>query len=263
MPALVSCGEQPQPQRVLLGTTTSVHDSGLTDELARAFAAAHPAHRLVVLAVGSGEALRLAERGDVDVVISHSPDDEVAFMAAGYGEARLPVMHNMFVLLGPPDDPAAAAQAPLLEALRRIRDRGLPFVSRGDRSGTHRAEQALWARAGVVPDWAGYVEGGAGMADVLRLAAARRAYTLSDAATWATLRQGLRLRVVQDGDPLLKNEYSVIVSRAAGNVEGARAFADWLRGPEARQLIGDFRGSTGAEPLFIPEAGSPAPESTP
>jgi tungstate transport system substrate-binding protein len=251
---LAACRGTAEPPRILLGTTTSVQDTGLADELVRAFSAADGRWRLVVVAVGSGQALRMAERGDFDVVITHAPADEAAFMAAGHGESRAAIMSNEFVLLGPPADPAGAAGLPLTDGLRRIAGAAAPFISRGDASGTHQAELAILADAGVEAPWAGYTEAGAGMADVLRVASARGAYTLSDRATWEIVRAGVQLRIVHEGDARLDNPYSVIVPRGARNAEGARAFAAWLAGAAGQLFIAGFTGAGSGQPLFQPVA---------
>jgi tungstate transport system substrate-binding protein len=260
--ASAACSSPDQRERLVLGTTHTLQDSGLLDELGRLFSAAHPEYRLSVVVAGSGETLALARRGDFDVVLTHSPEDEAAFLAAGHGESRHPVMHNHFLLLGPPDDPAGAAGAAgVREALIRIEAAGAGFVSRGDDSGTHRRERALWADAGLLPDWNGYIEAGASMADVLRLAAQRRAYTLADLATWEVLRHELQLRAISDADVSeLRNPYSVIVAAAARSPDGARAFSRWVREPQAQSLIGGFGRAADGRTLFTPANPAPAPE---
>jgi tungstate transport system substrate-binding protein len=248
------CAERPDDgRRLILGATHTLEDSGLLPVLVAAWDTAQREDRLSVVVAGSGEILTLGRRGDVDVLLTHSPDDEVAFMAAGHGRSRQPVMHNEFVLLGPPTDPAGAGGASdVVEAMRRIDAADAAFVSRGDDSGTHRRERALWAEAQVVPRRAGYVEAGVAMADLLRLASQRRAYTLSDRATYEVLRPQLQLAVLQEGDPRLYNPYSVIVVTAAANPDGAERFARWLRDGAAQSLIAAF-GNRYADdsPLFV------------
>ncbi|HUF49781.1 MAG TPA: substrate-binding domain-containing protein [Longimicrobiales bacterium] len=251
---VTACGTA--PARLVLGTTHTVEDSGLLETLTASFNSAATGHRLSVVVAGSGEILTLARNGDLDVLLTHSPDDESAFIAAAHGESRQPVMHNDFVIVGPVLDPArvaAAADAPAgLLAIERAR---APFVSRGDDSGTHRMERSLWAHAHELPDWPGYVEAGVGMADALRLAQQRRAYLLSDRATYERLRAELpELRIVHEGDRRLRNQYSVIVVHAARNADGARAFAEWIRSAAAQELI--LRHGTDAQgrPLFTPDA---------
>ena len=242
--------------RVFLGTTHTVEDSGLLERLVAGFEDAGSGYRLTVIVAGSGEILAMARRGDLDVLLTHSPEDELAFIAAGEGEFRQPVMYNDFVLLGPAADPAGAAAAmDAPAALRAVQRARAAFVSRGDDSGTHRMERALWAHADTLPQWPGYLEAGAGMADVLRLANQRRAYVLSDRATYEKLRDELTaLRVVHEGDARLRNQYSVIVVDSARNAAGARAFAEWIRTPAAQQSIQQHGVDRSGRPLFTPDA---------
>jgi tungstate transport system substrate-binding protein len=166
------------------------------------------------------------------------------------------VMYNDFVLVGPLADPASAdSAADAADALRRIMQHASGFVSRGDDSGTHRKELELWAAAQASPAWSGYVQAGTGMADALRLADQRAAYTLADRATWESLRDGLpALRIVHEEDPRFHNQYSVITVEDAAETDGARAFADWIRGPAAQELINGFGADRAGRPLFNPNA---------
>jgi tungstate transport system substrate-binding protein len=251
------------PRELILASTTSTEDSGLFDVLIPAFEAAHPGTTVKVIAVGSGEALEYGRRKDADVLLVHSPLAEVLFLEAGYGEARHEVMYNDFVIVGPADDPADL-RAPMsaAEGLRRIAAAGGPFISRGDSSGTHAKELALWAEAGVRPDPRWYLEVGQGMGDVLRIASERQAYTLTDRSTYLFLRDGLALDIVLEGDDILFNPYGVIVVAGARNVEGARAFARWITAPEGQAVIGDFGRERFGRPLFTPNA-VPAPHPAP
>jgi tungstate transport system substrate-binding protein len=251
---LAGCAAPPSGERLLLGTTHTLQDSGLAEELTAAFSAAHPEHRLSVVVAGSGEVLGMAARGDFDVILTHSPEDETAFMAAGHGHARHRVMHNDFVLLAPPADPAGllGGVAGAAAALQQVAAADATFVSRGDDSGTHRKERALWAEAGVLPEWSGYLEAGVGMAEVLRLASQRGAYTLSDRATYEVLRHELQLRIAVEDERTLRNQYSVIVPTRARSAAGARIFSDWLRSEAAQSLIGEYGRATTGRPLFIP-----------
>jgi tungstate transport system substrate-binding protein len=251
---LAACGGS--EARLVLGTTHTVQDSGLLEPLVAAWENSDNAHHLSAIVAGSGEILTMARNGDLDVLLTHSPDDELAFIAAGHGEARLPVMYNDFVVLGPAADPARAADAAdapgALAAVQRAR---AAFISRGDDSGTHRKELALLAHAHIVPQWPGYVEAGTGMADALRIAQQRQAYILADRATYEKLRNELtQLRVVHEGDKRLRNQYSVIVVDSANNVAGARAFAEWLRGSDAQRLIAAHGTDQRGRPLFTPDA---------
>jgi len=257
--ATVSCVRPATPSRLILATTTSVEDSGLLQELVPAFEAAHPEYAVQYTAVGSGQALELGRRGDADVLIVHSPEDEARFMADGHGADRRAVMSNEFVLLGPGTDPAGVRGiADAAAAFRRIAAAGAPFISRGDQSGTHQRERSMWSAAGVKPSGSGYTEAGVGMGEALGIASQRQAYILSDIATWLFVRGGLDLEILSRGDARLLNPYSVIRCAQAANPAGAEAFAEWLVGDEAQALIGRFGLSNVGEPLFVP---NPKPAS--
>lgn len=233
-----------------LATTTSVEHSGLLAHLLPKFSAAS-GFGVRVIAVGSGQALDIGRRGDADVVWTHDPEGEAAFVAAGYGRERIEVMTGELLLVGPADDPARAAGADVVAAFRAIHDRRAPFVSRGDRSGTHTAERKLWQAAGLVPDprrpaWAGwYRETGSGMGPALNTAAAMNAYVLTDRATWLAFRNPQRLVPLVQGDSRLAMPYAVIAldRRRHPHVrdEAAHRFIEWLRGAEGQQAIAAFR----------------------
>jgi tungstate transport system substrate-binding protein len=238
-----------------LATTTSTQDSGLLDVLVPLFRE-KTGIEVKVVAVGSGQALQLGRRGDADVILAHSPEDEERFMAEGFGESRRAVMHNDFVLVGPPSDPASIrGSTSISEAFRAIAEGRSPFVSRGDDSGTHRKELEVWREAGVEPAGNWYVRAGAGMGQVLRMADQERAYTLGDRATYLAQRGTLDLVIMSEGDPLLKNRYHVLVispERHAGvHVSEARRFAQFLRSGEARRAISTFGIDRHGEPLFV------------
>lgn len=244
-----------QADEVVLASTTSTQDSGLFDHILPAFHAAHPGWRVRVIAVGSGEALRIASRGDADVVLSHSPEAEMSFMEAGHGESSRRVMYNEFVIVGPPEGPAAACGgAQAISALACIAERKAPFISRGDDSGTHARERHLWSLAGLDPEGDWYLVSGQGMGEVLMMASEKAAYTLSDRGTYLSLADRLDLEVLVEGDSLLRNQYSVIVVRGAANARGAEDFADWITSPAAQRLIGDFGSERFGRPLFVPNA---------
>lgn len=231
--------------QVRIASTTSLYDSGLLDELVPAFHEAHPEYEAQVVAVGTGEALKLGERRDADLVIVHAPERERAFVAEGHGLRRTTFMQNDFVLAGPVADPAGIAEATGVDgALRRIANAAADFASRGDDSGTHIRERLLWSRAGLDPggegaDW--YLEVGQGMGATLLFAGEREAYVLTDRATLTTLQaNGLDLAELYSGDEALVNVYSVIPVAKAVEPEGAAAFEQWILGPEAADLIADF-----------------------
>lgn len=181
-------------------------------------------------------------------------------MQAGHGVERRLVMHNDFVLVGPAGDPAGVRGAPSAgEALRRIAAARAPFVSRGDQSGTHALELKLWGQAGIRPEGGWYIESGTGMGQTLQIADERNGYTLSDRGTYLVLRRTLRLEVLREGDPALRNIYHVILVDPAKNrrinAAGARAFADFLTGAEGQRRIGEFGRGRFGQPLFVPDAG--------
>ena len=240
---------------IVLSSTTSTEDSGLFDVLIPAFEAAHPSLRVRVLAVGSGQALELGRRGDADVLLTHAPTAESVFVAQGHGEARRAVMYNDFVLVGPAADPAGVrGESDAAAALARIAAAVAPFISRGDDSGTHRKELDLWEAAGLGGPEArgpGYLEAGQGMGEVLRVAAEKEGYTLSDRSTFLFLRD-LPLEVLLEGDPRLTNPYGVIVVRKAKNRAGGRAFADWITSPAGQAVVGDYGRARFGQPLFFP-----------
>jgi tungstate transport system substrate-binding protein len=239
-----------------LATTTSTQDSGLLDVLVPRFRE-QSGIDVKVVAVGTGQALELGRRGDADVLLVHAPAAEQRFVEEGFGVGRRQVMYNDFVIVGPPADPAGVkGQASAVEAFRRIAAREAPFVSRGDESGTHVKEKAVWQKAAVEPKGGWYVRAGAGMGQVLRMASEKRAYTLSDRGTFLALRGGLELAVLSEGDPLLVNQYSVIRVNPEKHPhvrkEAAEKFADFLLAPATQRLIADFGKDRYGQPLFFP-----------
>ncbi|MEW6524497.1 MAG: substrate-binding domain-containing protein [Bacillota bacterium] len=251
---LVACS--PASSKVLiLATTTSTADTGLLDVLNAEFARLHPGWTVKIVAVGTGEALKLGERKDCDVLLVHARESEEAFLAAGFGVNRRDVMYNDFVLLGPGHDPAGVkGAASLVEALQLLGNSSFLFVSRGDNSGTHRKEIELWKQAGLVPGGESYLSTGQGMGETLRIASDKAGYTLSDRGTYLAT-SNLDLAVVFQGDPLLRNEYGVIEVKGAKNPDGARAYAEFLVSSVAQGIIADFGKDRFGQPLFYPNAG--------
>lgn len=229
-----------------LATTTSTDNSGLLRAILPQFERQH-GQRVQVIAVGSGKALKLAQNGDVDVVLVHNRRAEDAFVAAGYGVERRDVMYNDFVLLGPRSDPAGVRQsADVVDAFRRIADHQARFVSRGDDSGTDRMEKSYWQQLALrVSGRPWYVAAGLGMGEVLMMAGEMQAYTLSDRATHATYSARTGLEILFQGDRRMFNPYGVIAVNPRlhpqVNHAGARALIDWLSGPAGRAAIGAFR----------------------
>jgi tungstate transport system substrate-binding protein len=211
--------------------------------------------RVKVVALGTGQALDLGRRGDADVVLVHDRAAEDRFVAEGYGIERRDVMYNDFVLVGPASDPAGiGALKDAAEALRRIAAANAPFVSRGDRSGTHAAELRLWQAAAVAPkSFKGYREAGSGMGPTLNMAAALDGYTLADRATWLSFRNRQNLKRLLAGDSRLFNPYGVILVNPARHphvpAAAGRRLVAWLTGAEGQAAIGSFR--IGGEPLFL------------
>ena len=248
-----------QSPPVILATTTSTRDAGLLDSLLPVFER-QSGLRVMVIAVGSGQALAMGKRGDADVVLSHSPEAEVAATDSGFFVRRRRVMHNDFLIVGPAADPAGLRglrDAP--GALRRLAERGGTFISRGDQSGTHVMEQKLWRLAGGGPPSDGrYVESGQGMAATLQMADQKRAYTLTDRATYLAWRDRLELEALVDGDTLLFNVYHVLEVNPRNaprvNVRGGRALADFFVAPETQALIAAFRRAQFGRSLFVPDA---------
>jgi tungstate transport system substrate-binding protein len=227
-----------------LASTTSTRDSGLFGILVPVFEKAN-ACRVDLIAVGTGAALKLGEAGDVDVLVVHAPSAEEAFMKAGHGVRREAVMHNSFLIVGPAADPADVVGSELSPSMRKIADQEHRFLSRGDDSGTHKREMALWEIAHVKPAWKEYLESGQGMGPTLVMADEMQAYTLVDQGTWLKQKGKLELvPIVTEGLDLL-NPYSAIVvnskKNSAVNTKLADAFVDFLISDEAQQLIEDYK----------------------
>lgn len=243
---------------ITLATTTSVQDTGLLDDLIPAFRA-RTGIEVRVVAVGSGQALEIGRRGDADVLLTHDPAGEQRFVDEGNALSRAAVMSNDFVVVGPPDDPAGIkACATVSEAFRKVAADRVPFVSRGDQSGTHQKELAVWKATGIDPagDW--YIRSGQGMGAVLRMADEKRAYALADRGTFLAQRQGLHLAVIHAGDPSLENRYSVLVVSPAKHPHTkaglAGRFTAFLLAEDTQRLIGKFGRDRFGEPLFRPKA---------
>jgi tungstate transport system substrate-binding protein len=240
---------------VVLASTTSTQDSGLFDELIPAFEEAYPEYRVQVIAVGSGEAMRLGEEKAADVLLVHSPAAEEEFVANGFGTERQDVMYNDFIIVGPADDPAGIkGMTSAADAFTQIAESESTFVSRGDESGTHAKEKTIWEAAALEPNGDWYQSAGQGMGEVLRISSEQGAYTLTDRATYLSAQDTLDLEIMVEGDEALFNQYGVIPVTDANNQEGAQAFADWIVSPEAQELIGSFGVEEFGEPLFVPNA---------
>ncbi len=249
---------------VILATTTSTQDSGLLDVLVPAFQK-QSGYLVKTISVGSGQAIAMGRKGEADVLLVHAPLDEQKLVEDGYGIRRRLVMHNDFVVVGPPDDPAGIRGAKSAQdALAKIARSGALFLSRGDGSGTHSREKGLWKAAAIDPEgqkW--YQQTGLGMGDTLNVASEKGGYTLTDRGTYLARDKArhLRLEVVVERDPLLLNVYHVIEVNPAKwpkvNAAGAQAFADFMVSPATQEVIRTFGVDKVGAPLFIPDAGKP------
>jgi tungstate transport system substrate-binding protein len=247
---------------LILATTTSTQDGGLLDVLVPLFQQ-HSGYQVKTVSVGTGAALALGARGEADVVLVHAPASEVQWLAQGNGTERRLVMHNDFLIVGPPDDPVSIkGETDALVALKKIADGKAPFVSRGDNSGTQQLELSLWQTATIAPKgqpW--YIESGTGMGQTLTIADQRQAYTISDRATWLSFSGRIQLPIMVERDPLLLNVYHVMPVNPGKfpnvpiNAAGGQAFADFMVAPETQRVIGNFGRDKFGEALFVPDAG--------
>jgi tungstate transport system substrate-binding protein len=251
-----------QEKFIVVASTTSTEQSGLFGHILPAFQK-KTGIQVRVVALGTGQALDLARRGDADVVFVHARSAEEKFLSEGYGVKRFPVMYNDFVLIGPKSDPASVAGGKdILEALKRIEATRAAFVSRGDKSGTHIAELALWKAANVDIEkekgpW--YRDTGQGMGPALNTAAAMSGYILADRGTWISFKNRGDLAIAVEGDKRLFNEYGVMLVNPAKhpNVKKdlGQVFVDWVISPEGQRAIAGYK--IGGEQLFFPNAGRP------
>jgi tungstate transport system substrate-binding protein len=251
-------------EAITMASTTSTEQSGLFSHLLPAFKKATDID-VKVVAVGTGQAIDMAKRGDADVLFVHDTAAEEKFVAEGFSARRYPVMYNDFVLVGPKADPVGTKGKDIAAALKKIATINAPFVSRGDKSGTDAAERRLWTQAGMteagqpVPNdrkGTGYRECGCGMGPALNIAASSGAYVLADRGTWLSFRNRADLAVLVEGDKRLFNQYGVMVVSPARfpslNSKGAQKFVDWVISPAGQQAIADYR--IGGEQLFFPNA---------
>ncbi|MGH3388709.1 MAG: substrate-binding domain-containing protein [Actinomadura sp.] len=240
---------------MILATTTSTRDTGLLDAILPSFQKSSDCVPKTV-AVGSGQAMTMGEKGNADVLLVHSPEAEQKFMAAGHGSSREPVMHNDFVLVGPPEDPAKTGDASdAAGAMRLIAEKKAPFASRADESGTHAKEKGLWEKAGSTPSGGWYIETGQGMSQTLTIASQKQAYTLSDRGTFLA-GENLDSKIVFEKTPDLLNPYHVIVVKGAAGTACAQKFSEWIRSQPVQRTIGAFGVQKYGQPLFFPDASS-------
>lgn len=244
-------------QSIVMASTTSTEQSGLFSQLLPAFKAASGID-IKVVALGTGQALDMARRGDADVVFVHDEKAEEKFVADGFGVKRLPVMYNDFVLIGPAADPLKIRGQDIVEALKKIAAGNGNFVSRGDKSGTHAAELRFWAMAGLADKkGSGYKECGCGMGPALNIASSSGAYVLADRGTWLNFRNRADLTVLVEGDKKLFNQYGVMLVNPAKHphvkVAAAQKFVDWVVSAQGQAAIAGYK--IGGEQLFFPNAG--------
>ncbi len=251
---------QAQQKNIILATTTSTQDSGLLDVLIPVFEK-KTGYFVKTIAVGSGQAMAMGQKGEADVLLVHSTAAEKKFVAEGYGVNRRLVMHNDFIVVGPAEDPAKIkGMKTATEAFKKIASAGALFLSRGDNSGTHVKETSIWKAAGINPEkqkW--YQQTGLGMGETLNVTSEKKGYTLADRGTYLALKKNLSLDILVEGDAILLNIYHVIEVNPAKwpkvNAVGARAFADFMVSKETQNIIKTFGVDKFGSPLFFPDAG--------
>lgn len=254
--------ETPAPvekKEIILSTTTSTQDSGLLDYLLPEFTK-DTGYEVKVVAVGTGQAIKMGEDGEADVLLVHAKSSEEEFIKAGHGVERFDVMYNDFILIGPKDDTKVKdnSKGEVLSAFKYINDSKVKFISRGDDSGTHKAELKLWKGLEIEPagDW--YISAGKGMGAVIQMASEMRAFTLTDRATYLSMKDKVDLDITVEQDPKLFNQYGVIAVNPNKNdkinKDGAQAFVDWILSEKAQKLIGEFGADKYGQSLFTPNA---------
>ncbi|MBI5826015.1 MAG: substrate-binding domain-containing protein [Chloroflexi bacterium] len=256
---LAACSTSAPAKSILLVSTTSTQDSGLLDVLLPAFTE-QTGIQVGLISTGSGQALKIAQEGNADVILLHSPAAEKEFVDNGFGMDRRLVMHNDFVVVGPAPDPAALRSQPtVVDSFNAIFSSASTFVSRADESGTHVKEMSIWNGAGLDPvnqSW--YLETGQGQGATLTIASEKQGYALTDRGTFLAYKANLDLVILFENDPALLNVYHVITVNPEKwpqvNVEGAQAFADFITSPEGQNIIREFGVREYGQPLFFPDA---------
>jgi len=251
---------QAQQKNVILATTTSTQDSGLLDVLIPMFEK-KTGFFVKTIAVGSGQAMAMGQKGEADVLLVHSPAAEKKFVAEGYGVNRRLVMHNDYIVVAPAEDPAKIkGMKNTVEIFKKVASEAALFMSRGDNSGTHAKEKSIWAAAKINPEgqkW--YQQTGLGMGQTLNVASEKKGYTLADRGTYLALKKNLALDILAEGDAILLNIYHVIEVNPAKfpkvNVAGGKAFADFMVSKEVQDVIKTFGVEKYGSPLFFPDAG--------
>ena len=258
--ALAWTPAQAQQKNIILATTTSTQDSGLLDVLLPIFEKM-TGYFVKTIAVGSGQAMTMGQKGEADVLLVHSPDAEKKFVAEGYWVNRRIIMHNDFIVVGPAADPAGIKGAkPTTAVFKKIASAGSLFLSRGDNSGTHAKEKAIWKACGINPEgqkW--YQQTGLGMGQTLNIASEKKGYTLADRGTYLAMKKNLSLDILAECDAILLNVYHVIEVNPAKwpkvNAAGGKAFADFMVSKEVQDIVKTFGVDKFGSPLFFPDAG--------
>jgi tungstate transport system substrate-binding protein len=246
-------------KEIILATTTSTRDSGLLDVLLPAFEKAS-GYTVKMIAVGTGQALTMGKEGNADVLLVHAPASEKEYMDGGFGKERSLVMHNDFIIVGPKADPAKiSGSASTVDAYKAISGSKSVFVSRGDDSGTNKAELTLWKSAKITPEGDWYLKTGQGMGDTLRIASEKAGYTFTDRATYLSMKDTLDQAILYEGDKALLNIYHVITVNPDKwpkiNYTGGKAFADWMVAADTQKMIAEFGKEKYGQALFIADAG--------
>lgn len=254
---LVGCSSK---KEIILSTTTSTQDSGLLDFLIPKFTK-DTGIEVKVIAVGTGKALQMGKDGEADVLLVHAKASEEEFVNEGHGLERKDVMYNDFILVGPEEDPLKLKESSpndILLGLKTIAQNQFRFVSRGDDSGTHKKELEIWKSASIEPEGDWYISAGSGMADVLKIANEKKGYTITDRATYLSLRTTLDLDVIIEKDENLFNQYGIIPVNPDKNDKinsaGAKAFMGWILSEKGQKLISEFGVEEFGMPLFVPNA---------
>jgi tungstate transport system substrate-binding protein len=253
---LVSLGATCYAQNLVMASTTSTEQSGLFQHLLPEFKKS-TGTEVKVVALGTGQALDMGRRGDADILFVHDQVAEEKFVADGFGIKRYPVMYNDFVLIGPASDPAKVAGKEIMTAFKNLAIANAPFISRGDKSGTHAAELRYWKNANLENKGAGYKECGCGMGPALNIASSTDAYVLADRGTWLSFKNRGSMKILVEGDSRLFNQYGVIAVNPAKHphvkVDLAQKFIDWVTSPIGQATIASYK--IGGEQLFFPNAG--------
>jgi tungstate transport system substrate-binding protein len=249
---------KPARPDVILATTTSTQDSGLLDVLIPVFEK-KTGYKIKTIAVGSGAAIAMGEKGEADILLTHAPAAEKKVVAGGSVINRRLVMHNDFIIIGPAADPAKIKGQPAKTALAAIAAAQIPFISRGDNSGTHQLEKSLWSQANIKPAGAWYQEAGTGMGQTLNIANEKKGYTMTDRATFLAHQKNLALSILVEKDAALLNIYHVMEANPEEftkvNKDGAKAFADFLLAADTQKLIAEFGKDKYGQPLFFADGG--------